>query len=173
MPCACWLWTAFVVSGLGVAGSLLLTWANGLPACPLCVYQRVFSMTAFATLAMGLLVSDVKPGRASLFALPSLMAGFAVAIFHVNLVAAGKLAWFAGLADLGSAPLQSLVLFMVLLALLGADLIQARRAGHAVPGITLGASVLGVLMAIGLIYSGPPLPAYQQANMPSTTAKDR
>jgi disulfide bond formation protein DsbB len=156
--CPCWLWAALALSVAGSLGSLLLTWAQGLTACPLCFYQRVFIMTAAGSLALGVLLPELRPGRASLFALPSAMGGFAVAVFHVNLVRTGALECPNGFFDLGVAPLQSLVVFVLLLAVLAGDMIQARKAGFGIPAIGLGASLLGLVFAVALIYSGPPPP---------------
>ncbi len=157
--CPCWLWAALAVSVAGALGSLLLTWAQGLVACPLCLYQRGFILTAAGSLALGVLLPELRPGRASLFALPSAMGGFAVAVFHVNLVRNGALECPSGFFDLGVAPVQSLVLFILLLVLLAGDLIQARLAGFGIPAIGLGAGLLGLVFAVALIYSSPPPPS--------------
>lgn len=158
--CPCWHYAALGLSCLGVLGALGLTWLEGLTACPLCFYQRVFLMGALGALVVGALVPDLRPGRASLFALPMAMGGFAVAVFHVNLELSGRLECPRGLFGFGTAPVQSLVTFLVLLLLLGADMIEARKTGHGIPAIGLGAGVLGLLFAIGLIFSGPPMPVY-------------
>lgn len=156
--CPCWLWGALAMSFVGALASLLLTWTEGKTACPLCFYQRVFMMAVLGTLVIGVFLRDLKPGRVSLLALPSAMGGFAVAVFHVNLVASGKLECPNGFFNLGSAPLQSLIAFTLVLLLLGGDLIQAGKLGHGIPAISLAASVFGLLFAVGLIYSGPPMP---------------
>ncbi|MFO0967949.1 MAG: disulfide bond formation protein B [Gemmataceae bacterium] len=156
--CPCWLWAALAMAAAGSIGSLALTWGLGLTACPLCFYQRVFMLTATGSLALGVLLRELKPGRASLFALPSAMGGFAVAVFHSNLVRTGALECPNGLLDLGPAPVQSLVAFVLLLALLAGDMIQARKAGFGIPAVGLGAGLLGLVFALALIYSSPPSP---------------
>lgn len=161
--CPCWVYAALAVALAGTAGSLLLTWSMGLVACPLCFYQRVFMMGCLGALLVGMLTPDLKPGRASLFALPCAMGGFAVAIFHVNLELSGKLECPAGMFDVATAPRQSLGVFFLLLLLLGGDLVQARKAGQGIPLIGLGAGLLGLLFAVGLIFSGPPLPVYTES----------
>lgn len=158
--CPCWMIAALVVSLIGTAGGLALTWMAGLTACTLCFYQRVFMMGTLGVLLMGTLVRDIRPGRASLLAFPTAMGGFAIAVFHVSLEMRGKLECPTGLMGLGTAPMQSLVLFTLLLLLLGGDLIEARKAGHGLPAVALGAGVLGLLFAVALIFSGPPLPVY-------------
>lgn len=154
----CWLWAALVVSLAAVAGSLLLTWGLGLTACTLCFYQRVFAMTAAGCLALGVLLPELKPGRASLFALPSVMGGFGVALFHVNLVVSGKLECPSGLFELGTAPVQSLAVFALLFVLVGGDLIQAGKSGFGIRAAGFCVAVLGLLFAVALIFSSPPLP---------------
>lgn len=160
--CPCWLYAGLAVSAIGTLGGLFLTWLEGLTACPLCFYQRVFMMAAFASLLLGVLVPDLRPGRASLFALPAAMGGFAIAVFHVNLELNGNLECPLGLFGAGTAPVQSLLTFFILLGLIGGDLIQARQLGHGIPAIGLGAGLLGLLFAVGLLYSGPPLPRYSE-----------
>lgn len=160
--CPCWLYAAVAMSLIGSVGGLMLTWMAGLTACTLCFYQRVFMMSCLGVLGVGALTRDLKPGRASLLALPAAMGGFAIAVFHVNLEMSGKLECPTGLFGLATAPMQSLVAFGLLVGLLGGDLIEARKAGHGIPALGLGAALLGLVFAVGLIFSGPPLPVYSE-----------
>lgn len=50
-----WVWCAFVVATIALAGSLLLSLVLGLKACPLCFYQRTFIMSLVGVLGIGLL----------------------------------------------------------------------------------------------------------------------
>jgi len=156
------MYAALALSLVGAVGGLLLTWMAGLTACTLCFYQRVFMMSCLGVLGVGALTRDMKPGRASLLALPAAMGGFAVAVFHVNLEMTGKLECPNGLFGLATAPVQSLVAFGLLVVLLGGDLIEARKAGHGIPILGLGAALLGLVFAVALIFSGPPLPTYSE-----------
>src|SRR3954471_1187479 len=84
-------WAALVVALAGLAGSLYLSLAMGLRACPLCFYQRTFVMSVGAVLALGLLGAAARPGRLALLALPLAIAGLTVALFHVSLELRHKL----------------------------------------------------------------------------------
>lgn len=57
-----WASAALAVSALGLAGSLWLSLALKLKACPLCFYQRTFVMGVFAVLSVGLLVDRTRSG---------------------------------------------------------------------------------------------------------------
>ena len=90
------------------------------------------------------------------------MAGFAVAVFHVNLEMNGKLECPAGLLGLGTAPLQSLIASVCSWDYWVGTLLEARKAGYGIPAIGLGAALLGLLFAVALIFSGPPMPVYSE-----------
>ncbi len=150
-----WIWAALTASLVAVAGSLALSLALGLKACPLCFYQRAFAMSLVAVLAMGLLAGAHRDGWLAFLALPLATAGLGVALFHVSLELRGNLECPAGLLGLGSAPQQSLAVFVVLFALL---LVGAlRSSGSSVQRIGLASGlVLGVLLAIGSCIANPP-----------------
>jgi disulfide bond formation protein DsbB len=150
-----WSWAALAAALVGLAGSLILSWGLGLKACPLCFYQRTFMMSAVAVLGVGLLAGAARPGRLALLVLPLAVAGLGVAMFHVSLVARGKLECPAGVLGLGSAPQQSLAAFVLLTALLLADL--WRGPGRPLAA-AVGGAVLGVLLAAASCTSNPPLP---------------
>jgi hypothetical protein len=159
-----WAHAALVVAVAGLAGSLSLSWGLGLKACPLCFYQRAFVMGVVAVLAMGLLTGAA--GRPGLLALPLAAAGLGVALFHVWLEGAGKLECPAGLLGLGSAPQQSLAVFVALAALLAADALRGAP-GPPAGGAIAGAVALGALLAAASCTSNPPMPPAPKAAYPS------
>jgi disulfide bond formation protein DsbB len=140
-------------------GSLALSIALELRACPLCFYQRSFAMAALGALVLGLLVPG--PGSrptALATALLCAAAGLGVAVFHVSLEARGTLECPEGLLGIGSAPVQSLAALAVLFVLvaLGAFTGPGRRAG-------VVALILGAVLSIASIWSSPPLPPTPKA----------
>jgi disulfide bond formation protein DsbB len=151
-------WAALAVACAGLAGSLWLSWGLALKPCPLCFYQRAFVMGAVAVLAMGLLAGAARPGRLGVLALPLAVAGLGVALFHVRLELTGKLECPEGLLGLGTAPKQSLAVFVVLTALLAVDALLGAR-GPAGWGGLIGAVALGGLLAAASCTSNPPMPA--------------
>lgn len=157
---------ATLVALATVLGSLALSIALELRACPLCFYQRSFALAALGALVLGLLVSG--PGArptALATALLCATAGLGVAGFHVSLEARRALECPGGLLGIGSAPVQSLAALAALFAIvaLGAFAGPGRRAGVA-------ALLVGGLFSIASIWSSPPLPPAPQA--PYTTALD-
>jgi len=145
-----WLWSALAASAFALAGSLLLSLALGLKACPLCFYQRTFAMSLVALLAMGLL-TGVR-NRLALLALPLAVGGLGVALFHVSLEFNGKLECPPGMFGVGSAPQQSLAVFAVIALLLLLDVLTA------VQWLALLASlVLGGLLAVASVIGNPPM----------------
>jgi disulfide bond formation protein DsbB len=153
-----WTMLALAFALAGTAGSLSLSLALGLRACPLCFYQRSFVMGVFAVLAVGLAVDRSQAGLYSLLALPLAFAGLGVAAFHEYLVLSGVLECPPGLLGFGSSPAQSLLIF----AVLSAALVTGARSGREdrKPAIAplAGAIVLGLFLAWGSIASSPPLP---------------
>ena len=101
---------ALVVAVAGTIGSLALSMALGLKACPLCFYQRSFVMATAAVLIVGLIAHGVPASTLSLLALPLATSGLAVAGFHVFLEQSGTLECPPGFLGLGTAPHQSLIL---------------------------------------------------------------
>jgi len=102
------------VAIVGTFGSLALSMVLGLKACPLCFYQRSFIMATASVLAVGLVSYGLSTSTLSLLALPLATCGLAVAGFHEFLERTGKLECPCGIFGLGTAPQQSLVLFMPL-----------------------------------------------------------
>jgi disulfide bond formation protein DsbB len=154
-----WAWAALPVAAAGLAGSLCLSLGMHLKACPLCFYQRTFVMGLVGVLAMGLLSGAARPRRLGLLALPLAVAGLGVALFHVSLELRDKLECPAGMFGRGTAPQQSLALFVVLTALLAADALAGATAGAAEWVARAGAVALGVLLAVGSTVANPPPPA--------------
>jgi len=150
-------WIALVISVVAVAGSLWLSIGLALKACPLCLYQRAFAMSALAVLAVGRLTSVAESLSATLLALPAAVAGTAVSVFHVYLETIGRLECPAGLLGIGTAPQQSLSV----LALLSAILLFAASTGptrRASPRLVAATIAMGLLLAAGAVASAPPMP---------------
>ena len=109
---------ALLFSAAAVAGSLFLSLGMDLNACALCFYQRAFALGLVGVLGVGLLVLREQRSRLVVISLPLAVAGLGVAGFHTFLVASGKLECPAGIANLGTAPLQSLVVYALITAAL-------------------------------------------------------
>jgi disulfide bond formation protein DsbB len=154
------LYAALGVALAALAGSLLLSLAMGLKACPLCFYQRTFVMGLVAVLGMGLVAGIGRAGQLSLLALPLATAGLGVALFHVSLEARGKLECPGGLFGLGTSPQQSLAAYLVLFVLLLTDVLRAPKLADGVSWSALvTAVVLGALLAVASCVANPPPPA--------------
>src|SRR6266852_4543930 len=104
---------AFFASVVGVVGSLYLSLGMDLKACPLCFYQRAFIMAVAGILGFGLFMPDLPRG-----ALAPAMAGGCVAAWHTYLVANGTLECPAGVTQFLLAPHESLVVYVLLMAIL-------------------------------------------------------
>lgn len=144
------LWTdlATAVAAVAVAGSFGLTFVLGLKPCPLCFYQRSFAMAALGILVVGRMLGLASSDR-SVLALTAAAAGLVVAAKHVDLVAGKVLDCPDGFLGLGTAPMQSLVAFVLLLVPL---LFAARAARVAIiPGTV--AVLLGLAFGV-LSFSG-------------------
>lgn len=153
-----WTVAGLAVSAGGLGGSLWLSLALNLKACPLCFYQRTFVMAVFAVLGVGLLVDRTRGGLLCLLAWPLTLAGLGVAAFHEYLVLTNRLECPSGLWGLGTAPAQSLGMFVVLTAMIAGGVWTGRGfSSLALPGIG-GATVLGLLLAWASVASSPPLP---------------
>jgi disulfide bond formation protein DsbB len=148
-----WTWAAvaLAIALAGTAGSLYLSVGMGLKACPLCFYQRSFMMAALAVLAVGLAADRSQAHLLSLAAFPLAVAGMGVAGFHEYLVLGGTLECPPGLFGLGVAPLQSLIVFAVLVVASGLG--AGRRIGLLAAG-----TIFGLALAWGCVASSPPLP---------------
>ena len=115
-------------------------------------------MSVFAVLLVGMSADRARPALHSLFAFPLAVAGLGVAAFHQYLVWADVLECPEGILGLGTAPAQSLTVFVLLTTALAATALSGPR-GHRRPLVTVGAGGLGLALAWGSIASSPPLPA--------------
>jgi disulfide bond formation protein DsbB len=159
-----WTWLALLAAAAATGGSLYLSLGMGLLPCALCFYQRVFAMAACAVLLVGLFAGDRRGPSLSLLALPLAVAGLGVAGFHVSLEKKGILECPRGILELGTAPQQSLGVFVMLTALLVVDVggacLRPSGGSESAPSslALIGACLVGGLMAWGCIRSSPPLP---------------
>ncbi len=158
-PAARWALTAFLLSAVTVAGSLYLSMAMELRACPLCYYQRTFAMGAFAVLLMGFLAARSRPGLLCLFALPLVVGGLGVAGVHEFMVVTGKMECPLGIFDLGTAPAQSLVAFTAL-TLTAAMGVASGRNDYSANAVLAGwvGVLLGAVLAWACLRSAAPAP---------------
>ncbi len=155
------VWTAASLSicVLGVLGSLWLSIGMELKACPLCLYQRTFIMAVGGVLLTGLCTKFRNSPLLPLLALPAAAGGFGVAVFHEYLEAGGALECPAGLFGLGTAPQQSLGIFVLLVAALTVGACRVKgESGYGITAVIV-AFVSGLLFAAGTIKSAPPMPA--------------
>lgn len=152
------VWTALLLASIAVAGSLYLSIGMGLKACPLCFYQRSFAMGTAAVLLLGLLSRRGHRGMALSFVVPMVVGGLGVAAFHVSLEFNGKLECPSGVLGFGSAPMQSLAIYIALTLAVAEGIQHARRVGERVGLISLFGVFLGVLISWGSIAASPPPP---------------
>jgi hypothetical protein len=150
-----WNGVALVVALVGVAGSLWLSIGMGLKACALCFYQRSFVMAVAAVLAVGLLAKIRTAGLLSILSLPMALAGLLIASFHVNLERTNSLECPTGILGWGTAPSQSLCVFLVLTLVLCFDLVGSKALRFSLL-LVAGAVVSGILIAYGCLNSNPP-----------------
>ena len=150
--------SSLIVALAATGGSLALSWALGLTACPLCFYQRSFAMAALAVLAVGLVTDRKNPARVCLLAVPLAWAGLGVAGFHEYLVLNGTLECPLGLLGIGTSPAQSLTVFIVLALVCTIGAASDRTAAIAPKAVLVAAAILlGAAMAWACIKSSPPL----------------
>jgi disulfide bond formation protein DsbB len=158
-----WQGLALLVALAGVIGSVSLSLALGLKACPLCFYQRTFAMGVLAVLAVGWTANRDRPAVNCLLCLPLALAGLAIASFHEYLVLTDALECPLGLLEIGSAPAQSLALFAALTTILVIG-VSAGYRGPKFPALPLVlAMLLGLVLAWASIASAPPAPPIPQA----------
>jgi disulfide bond formation protein DsbB len=154
-----------LLAALGVAGSLALSLALDLRACPLCFYQRAFAMAALAALVVGATARAAEGAlQATRAAAAVSVAGLVVAGFHVYLEVAGSLECPAGLAGMGTAPQQSLAFFVVLTAGLCVRLAGTEARALALP------AVLGSVLGVASLVANPPLPPVPTTAYPDAPA---
>ena len=143
-----WTWGALLTGLAALVGSLLLSVALNLKACPLCFYQRTFVMGVVGVLGVGLGVRGLRPGLLSFLALAPAIAGFGVAVYHVYLEANRELECPMGLLGAGTAPQQSLAALSLLLLFLAGDVLRNIRelGGTAI----LAPVILGVVFTVAV-----------------------
>ena len=151
-----WIPLALFASTIGVVGSLYLSIALDLKACPLCFYQRAFMMAAAMILFFGMALRGVPYAVLTPLALGSTVAGGGIAAFHVYLDGKGILECPIGATGFLVAPQESFVVYVFLLAFLLCDLFQERRF---VPQ-GLGAILIGGVFAYACLHPAvtPPSP---------------
>ena len=74
-----YLYLAWILSVLAMAGSLFFSEVMQLPPCVLCWYQRIAMYPIVIILGMGMLLKDTK---AAIYALPLSVIGLLIAIYH-------------------------------------------------------------------------------------------
>ena len=153
---------------VGVIGSVFLSAGMKLTACPLCFYQRSFIMAVAVILGLGnMLRVPVPAGTLSLLALAPAVAGLGVALAHNVLVWNGTLLCPGGVLGLGTAPLQSLVIFvLVTVLLLPGAFTRVSSPVPALPRVVLVAATGAILTGLCMM-SAPPLPPYKASYDPS------
>jgi disulfide bond formation protein DsbB len=159
-PTAMAAWLSVLTALVGVAGSLYLSLGLGLKACPLCFYQRSFVIAGCAVLVLSQWLELDRPARACVLALPLVWAGLGIAGFHEYLVLVKSLECPQGLFGVGTAPAQSLALFVVLASACTVGAWTGRReSARQGAGLVVAAVMGGLLIACACLLSSPPLPA--------------
>jgi len=153
-----WTVVSLAVCLLGVAGSLWLSMGMNLKACPLCLYQRTFVMAVAGVLITGIFTRYCCSSILLLVALPAAAGGLGVAAFHEWLEVTGVLECPAGIFGAGSAPQQSLGMFVVLTIALLLGVCQGKGERGFGPPAIAAAIVAGLLFAMGAVPSAPPMP---------------
>lgn len=154
-----WLAVALVVAAAGTFGSVYLSVGLGLKACPLCFYQRSFVMAALTMMLLGGFIERSRPGFVCLLSVPVVWAGMGVAVFHEDLVLTNVLECPPALLGFGTAPAQSLTMFVTLAVVVSAGAWFGRHESPrqgACPLIL--AILLGTVLAWACVKSSPPLP---------------
>lgn len=146
-----WALVAIAISVAGTLGSLYLSMGLGLKACPLCFYQRTFMMSVVAVLCVGIIAERSRADLLCLLGLPLALAGLCLAGFHEYLVLIDKLECPSGILGLGTAPEQSLAVFVALSGVLAAG--SLRNVAAIVASVALG-----IALAVGCVFSAPPMP---------------
>ncbi len=172
-----WLTAATIISAVGTSGSVFLSMGLGLKACPLCFYQRSFVMAALAVLALGRILDRSRPGLICFLSVPLVWAGLGVAAFHEYLVLTSVLECPQALFGIGTAPAQSLAVFLGLAAVVSTGAWYGRQESPQQGRSTLVSAVLlGIAMAAACVKSSPPLPplptaAYDPVKQPLDTCR--
>lgn len=163
------LWTraALFVAVVSVLGSLHLSLAMDLKACPLCFYQRAFVMAAAGILAFGTFLPGMPTAALTVLALPTAVAGGAIAGWHTYLDWTRVLECPAGITGALTAPQESVLAFALLVALLLGDLFH--RKTYVMQGV--GAILLGVVFCTTCIRGVHDKPMDPTSNPPDGCRK--
>lgn len=153
-----WTVAALIMALAGVCGSVWLSVGMGLKACPLCFYQRALVMAVAGILLTGLLTTARNSALLHVLVLPAAVAGLGVAVFHVWLEVSGRLECPIGVFGVGTAPQQSLAVFVLLLIPVATTAFRQRRGGDFGVVAIVTAVVFGALLCVAAIKSSPPLP---------------
>ncbi len=168
---------AIVIAVVGTGGSVYLSMGLGLKACPLCFYQRSFVMAVLVVLALGRFLERSRPGLICLLSVPPTWAGLGVAAFHEYLVLTGVLECPQALFGIGTAPAQSLAVFIALTVAVTGGAWCGRQESPRQRACTLiVAVILGAIMEGACVKSAPPLPpvpaaAYDSVKQPLDTCR--
>lgn len=131
------LFLAWLVAAVSTLGALFLGEVMGYEPCVLCWYQRIAMFPLVFVLAAGLFPFDRRVGR---YALPLVLAGWLLAVFHLALIAGWvpetikpcqqgvpcsdvKVVWFGFV----SIPLLSVLSFSLIAGLLAAACFRGSR----------------------------------------------
>lgn len=154
---AAWIVAALALALAGAVGSLWLSIGMDLKACPLCLYQRTFIMSVSGILLIGLMTPLRGSSVIPLLALPATIGGLGVAFFHAYLEATGALECPKGVFGVGTAPQQSLVVFILLAFSLTVGIWRGSKQNGG--GLAAGAAaiIVGLLFSVGMILSAPPM----------------
>lgn len=165
-PSALFAWLALGVALFGLWGSVHLSLAMGLKACPLCYYQRTFVMAVFVVLGFGLWGRLASPGVICILALPLATAGAVIGGFHVAGEVRGAMECPAGLWGLGTAPQQAFAVQALMVVLLIVGFLRGRTvddpgAFGLVAPLVVAVLLANVAMKTVSIPPPPPPEAYQ------------
>jgi len=134
-------------------------------------------MAALAVLALGGFLERSRPGLICLLSVPLAWAGLGVAAFHEYLVMTGNLQCPQGLFGIGTAPAQSLAIFLGLTVAVSGGAWCGRHESRRQGTSSLVAAVLlGFVLAGSCVRSSPPLPplptaAYDPVKQPLDTCR--
>jgi disulfide bond formation protein DsbB len=153
------LWTrcALFVAVVGVLGSLHLSLAMNLKACPLCFYQRAFIMATAGVLAFGTFLPGMPTAALTVLSLVPAFAGGYIAAQHTRMVVTGDMECPEGITGVLAAPAESLVVYVLIVGLLIGDLLHRKQ--FVMQGV--GAILLGLVFGITCIrgvHPGPQVP---------------
>lgn len=151
-----WMRCALFTAVIGVIGSLHLSLNMDPPlkACPLCYYQRSFIMAVTAILAVGMFMPAVPTGALTALALAPAFAGAYVAGQHTWMVVSGEMECPTGITGKLTAPTESVIVYILLMAFLLGDLYHRRT--YVMHGA--GALLLGYLFATTSWHATPTMP---------------